>query len=197
VLAHPLIAPIAPQTFEGTSKSFDYDWIDFNVAVNYAAQIICLTRIFCLEENDEGFSGVDYWRNNVLAFDAGEETARVEWHSTFVGFGQRALDILSLPCSGPDADPISEKYKDAESVVWDILANSTIWKVTHAQGLTHTPQLGILLDMPENEDKDAGPNTFGELFRYGTRTLRQKRGHVPRMAKREPTVTWKKGVLEP
>ncbi|OJJ42649.1 hypothetical protein ASPZODRAFT_137036 [Penicilliopsis zonata CBS 506.65] len=197
VLNDPLIAPVIPQTFENMSENFDYDWVDFNIAAGYAAQIICLTRLLCLEESDDGFSGVEYWRKNVLALDAGQETARTEWNSTFVGFGQRALDILALPCSGPDAEPTSDKYKDAEKVVWDMLANSTIWKVTHAQGLTHTPQLGTLLDMPENEGKDAAPNTFGELFRYGTRSFRQKRESVLRMPKREPTMTWKKGVLEP
>ncbi|KAJ5580034.1 uncharacterized protein N7459_006019 [Penicillium hispanicum] len=197
ILSHPLIAPILPQTFENMTESFDYDWIDFNVALNYAAQIICITRLFCLEDTGEGFSGVDYWRNNVLALDGGEETARVEWHGTFVGFGQRALDTLTLPYSGPDADPTSDKYKEAEKMIWDMLANSTIWKVTHAKGLTHTPQLGMLLDMPENEGKDAAPNTFGELLRYGTRHLRQKREHVARAPKPEPSATLKKGVLEP
>ncbi|KAJ5669441.1 hypothetical protein N7462_010511 [Penicillium macrosclerotiorum] len=201
-LSHPLIAPILPQFAEHMSESFDYDWINFDVALSYATQIICLTRLFCLEENENGedgqaFSGVDYWRNHVLALDGGEETARVEWQRTFVGWGQRALDMLTLPCSGPDADPTSTKYKEAETMVWDMLANSTIWKVTHAQGLTHTPQLGVLLDMPENESKDVTPNTFGELLRYGSTHLRQKREHVARFPKREPTVTWKKGVLEP
>lgn len=177
-MEHPLIALIVPQTFANMTDRFDYDWIDFSVAANYAAQIICLTRLFCLEEIGEGFSEVDYWRNNFLALDAGEKTARAEWQRSFVGFGQRALDSLTLPYSGPDADPTSEEYNEAEKMIWDTLANSTIWKITHAQGLTHTPQLGILLDKPENEGKDAAPNKFGELLRYGTRFLRQKREHV-------------------
>jgi hypothetical protein len=196
-MSHPLIAPIAPLTFENMDEKFDLDWIDYDVALDYGVQITCLTRIFCLEENEEGFSGLDYWRNNVLALSAGEEIARAEWQRSFVGFGQLALDILTLPCSGPDADPTSQKYKDAEKMIWDLLANSTIWKVSHAKGMTHTPQLGVLLDMPENEGKDAAPNTFGELFRYGTRHLRQKREHVAKCPKREPSKTWKKGVLEP
>jgi hypothetical protein len=172
MVAHPLIAPIIPQGFTDQAKNWDHEWIDPNALMSYVTQIICLTRLFCLEDNGEGFSGIDYWQNKFLALNAGEETTHLEWHSSYMGYSQRALNMLVLPCSGPDADPTSEKYKAAESNVYEMLANASMWKNSHGKWLTHYPLLGSLLDQPENENKDAIPNTFGALLRYGARHLR-------------------------
>lgn len=73
-------------------------------------------------------------------------------------------------------DPDSEKYKKAVYLIWEMLANVSMWKLPHTHGLTNPVQLGTLVDLPENEGKDAAPGTFGELLRYGTVHLRQVRG---------------------
>ncbi|KAJ5273077.1 hypothetical protein N7478_008202 [Penicillium angulare] len=194
---HPLIELIAPTVFEHMDPKFNLDWNDINLSVVYASQMACATRLFCLEENDEGFSGVDYYRNHILALSGELDFARAEYARGMPGFGPFALGVLTLPYSGPDADPTSEKYKDAEDMIWDLLANATMWKIYHAKNLTLTPHLGILLDLPENEGKDALPGSFGELLRYGTLHLRQTRERSARPEKVEPSQTWKKGIIEP
>jgi hypothetical protein len=184
-------------TFEGAENHFDVDWVDQQTALEYVTQLVCWARIFCIEDDGEGFSGVEYWKNHILSFSALEEDWRGEFESNFVGFGERALNTLKLPRSGPDANPASEEYKDAEKLIWGLLSNASMWKITHAKGLTHSVHLGTFLDMPENEGMDAAPNTFGELLRYGTVNLRQTRENVVIVPKHIPSQTWKKGILEP
>jgi hypothetical protein len=43
---------------------------------------------------------------------------------------------------------------------------------------------------------DAMPGTLGELLRYGTVYLRQRREGIERMVTPRLSRTWKKGVLE-
>lgn len=116
--------------------------------------------------------------------------------TSFVGFGECAFEALTLPYHGPDAEARSEKYQMAEFLIWEMLANASVWKVPHATGLTHSVQLGTLLDLPENEGMDALPGSFGELFRWGTVNLRQTREGIEMMPTPRPSRTWKKGVLE-
>ncbi|OGM42780.1 hypothetical protein ABOM_009019 [Aspergillus bombycis] len=193
----PLIAPILPMMFEGETAEFDPDWIDPAQVLEYITQIVCWTRLFCLEEAGEGFSGVDYWQNHIFAFSCLEEDWRGEYVTSFVGFGERAFDALQLPHSGPTVDQSSEKYKEAEKLIWELLASASMWKVAHAPGLARSVYLGGLLDQPEHEGKEAQPGTFGELLRQGTVRLRQTRTDVVRMPTLRPSTTLKKGVLEP
>ncbi|KAB8245364.1 hypothetical protein BDV35DRAFT_393973 [Aspergillus flavus] len=53
-----------------------------------------------------------------------------------------------LPRSGRNVDPSSEKYKEAEKLIWELRANG------------------------KNGSKDVQPGTFGELLRQGTVHLR-------------------------
>lgn len=104
------------------------------------------------------------------------------------------MDLLALR---RDGDPGAEQYKQAEELVWTLLARSCMQKVTHAAKLTVSPHLGTLWDMPKNEGKDSAPGTFGELLRYGSVHFRQKRETVPRVEAAKPEQTWKKGLFEP
>lgn len=191
---HPLLLPGLKDSTSDISPKFDIDWFDFMEGTVYASQIVCFSRLFTLEESGEGFSGHEYWKNNVLAIDTGEEFARPEYQRSYVGFGERAFKILQTPCIGPEAQPDSEDYKDAEQMIWDLLANGSGWKVSHAHGMTHSKFPGGLLD--ENEGKDDQANSFGELLRYGPLHFQQKRQDVTLYPKREPVETFKKGILE-
>ncbi|KAJ5586973.1 uncharacterized protein N7459_002738 [Penicillium hispanicum] len=196
-LSDPLITPLLPIMFEGADGKFDPDWIDEKVALEYITQIICWSRLFCLEDAGEGFSGLEYWEKHIFGFSAMQEDWRGECVTSFVGFGERSFEALQLPYPGSDAGPASEKSEFANKLVWELLANASMWKVTHAHDLTYSVHLGTLLDMPENEGKDAAPGTFGELLRYGSVHFRQTREDVVRMPNPRPSITWKKGVLEP
>lgn len=183
--------------FDNDDGAFNPDWIDPKVALEYVTQLVCIARIFMIEDDGKGFSGTEYWKNNIFAFSAMQEDWRGESVTGFVGFGDRAFAALQQPRSGPNANPESQDYKDAERLIWEQLAGASMWKVTHANGLTHSVHLGTLLDMPENEGKDAAPGTFGELLRYASVNLRQTRHDVAMLEKHMPRTTWKKGVLEP
>lgn len=114
-----------------------------------------------------------------------------------MGFGERAFETLQLQHSDPNLDRSSEKFKVAEKIIWELLANASMWKVGHAHGLAHSIYLGSLLDQPENEGKDSQPGTFGELLRQGTVHRRHTRKEVVRRPTPRPNTAFKKGVLEP
>jgi hypothetical protein len=104
------------------------------------------------------------------------------------------MDLLALR---RDGDKGAAQYRQAEDLVWALLARSCMQKVTHAANLTVSPHLGTLWDMAENEGKDCAPGTFGELLRYGSVHFRQKRETVPRVEAPKPDNTWKKGLFDP
>jgi hypothetical protein len=113
-----------------------------------------------------------------------------------VGFsGEKIFKLLTLSRETGDKD--SEEYKEAENLVWNLLAQASMEKITHGKGLTKAVSLGILLDMPENEGKDRAPGTFAELLRYGAVHFRQKRDHIVTLEAKKAATTMKKGVLEP
>lgn len=144
-----------------------------------------------LEDTGDGFSGVDYWQNHVLVWDALPENWAGEATLGFVGCGQKMFDLLSLSL---DTDPDEKKYKEAYDFVWRLLTKSSMQKITHAKGLTVSPHLGVLWD--ENPGKDCEPRTFGELLRYGTGHFEQTRKEIAYVKAPEPPMTMKKGLLE-
>ncbi|KAJ5896834.1 uncharacterized protein N7473_006233 [Penicillium subrubescens] len=193
--------------FENPSPSFDVDWIDEALTFEYVTQLI--GRLICLEEAGENFSGVDYWQKHIFAFKVLKDDWCGESLTSFVGFRERDFEALTPPYNGVDdakaepeskSDPESEEYsanyKKAAFLIWEMLANASMWKVPHAHELTHSVQLVTLLDLQENEGMDAAPGTFGKLFRFGTVNLRQTREGIEMMPTPRPSQTWKKGVLE-
>lgn len=159
--------------------------------MDYATQVACWKRLCLLEDTGDGFSGCDYWRDHVFAWSVAEESWPFE---TVVGYkgGEKTYELLQVRL---DADQQSEEYRQAYEMVWRTLTRSSMQKLDRAKGLTHSVHLGVLWD--ENLGKDRVPGTFGELLRYGTVHFRQKRESIVQMETPRPSVTMKKGLLEP
>jgi hypothetical protein len=139
-----------------------------------------------------GFNANQYWLNNVLVFDVLEENWPAE---TVVGFNGRSfVDALSTPLS---AAPDSEEHKTAYRLVWRMLSEATMQKITHAKGLTVQPAAGALWDLKENEGMDSKEGTFAELLRYGTTHFRQTREGIRYWKAETPAELLQKTLLEP
>lgn len=143
-------------------------------------------------EDDDGFSGVEYWMNNVLIWDVLPENWGGEATVGFKGSGEKMYRIFA---TRRDIDTKSQEYKDAYQLSWRLLAESSLQKITHGKNLTDSIHLGVLWD--ENKGKDAEPGTFGELFRYGTVHFEQTRPEIRYVEAPKPEQTLKKKLLEP
>lgn len=145
-----------------------------------------------LENARDGFSGTEYWMNNILIYDVLQENWAAE---ATVGFGGPVLfNALSTKL---DAPKDSEEYQTAYKLVWRLLSESTMQKITHGKNLTETPSVGVMWEEPGNENKDHEPGTFAELFRYGIINFRQTRESIRYMKPEKPKTTLGKGLLEP
>jgi hypothetical protein len=174
-------------------KGYNWEFIVGPVTVfEYITQVLAWLRVCMLDDAGDGFSGVDYQRDHILWFDVLPEDWGAE---TVVGYrGQEAFDAFATKL---DADPNSDEYKIAYKLVWRLLTESSMQKVTHGKNLTKTPALGLLWDMPENEGRDIEPGTFSELFRYGCTHFHQTRKDIQYVQTEKLQMTMKKGLLEP
>jgi hypothetical protein len=193
LISHPLVAFAQSLTFAEAEQA-KYQW-DFAVqpvtVMEYISQVLSWQRLCMLEDVGDGFNAHEYWRTKILIFDALQEDWAAE---ATIGFGGPVLfKAFATPL---DAPKDSEEYKTAHKLVWRLLAESTMQKITHGKNLTLTPAAGVLWEQPGNEDKDYAPGTFAELFRYGTVHFRQTRDHIKIMEPVDPPVL-KKGLLEP
>lgn len=189
-----------------TGEKAVLDWkIGLRELMDYVSQIAAWHRVASLEDAGDGFSGVDYWTKHMLLLDFLEETCKP---MRLLGKAEqspaRTLALLSMQRQRPERteesgeDTISDKdYADAEAAVWGTLATSSFCKITHAKGLTHTKQLGSLLDEEANAGKDRAPGSFMELLRYGTVHFRQKRETLVVREAARPQETLKTGLLDP
>ncbi|KAH8645732.1 hypothetical protein BX600DRAFT_391118 [Xylariales sp. PMI_506] len=198
IIEHPLLAPLAPLMWEHKeSGKFDVDWLEPDKVVEYVAQILCWTRLCCLDNPDDGFSCADHWEKKVLCFDVLHEDWRGETLFGINGFGQKCLDFLALPVDADDSTlEQQQKKEDASKLVWTLLTDTGMQKITHAKNLTVSVHLGTLWDMPENHGKDCGPGTYAELLRHGTVHFRQKRERIAIIPTEKSKLRLKKGVLE-
>ncbi|KAJ7887512.1 hypothetical protein B0H14DRAFT_1235306 [Mycena olivaceomarginata] len=197
LLDNPLLAFGAEHLSFDQSRASNFTWdfkVDAKTVMEYITQVLCWTRLTMLEDAGDGFSCADYWQNHVLCIDVLQESWGAEAVVGFASGGKGIMDPLSVKLS---SDKGSEQYKQAEKLVWRLLTRSSMQKITHGKGLTNTVALGILWDMKENEGKDREPGTFAELMRYGSVHFRQKRERIVTMAAQKPSMTMKKGVLEP
>ncbi|KXJ87028.1 hypothetical protein Micbo1qcDRAFT_218233 [Microdochium bolleyi] len=199
---HPLVSfikQIPLDQLEGAENGVGFDFkVPMIEVFEYAIQIVAWARLTMLDAVDppsgDGFSCSDYWHNNILWMDAIKEAWQAE---TILGFnvgGQSKLDVLSTRL---DIDKQSPEYKSAEAVVWQILTQGSMQKISRGKNMSISVQLGTMLDMPENEGKDQGPGTFAELLRYGTLNFRQKRENLACLAPAMNAAPVKKGHLEP
>lgn len=195
LLSSPLLSPVLILSYQ--------PWLDIGIgfdfkappitAAEYITQCYCWRRLTYLEDAGDGFSCADYWMNNVLLLDCMKEGWSAEAVVGFNAGGQAIFDLLNL---SRDGDKSTDEYKKAEKLVWSVLSNSCMMKITKGGDLMRTPLLGSLWDKPENRDRDREPGTFAELLRYGSVHFHQKReGLVTKTAER-PDAIWKKGVLE-
>jgi hypothetical protein len=181
-----------------------FDWkVSLPELLDYAMQMVAWNRVALLEDAGDGFSGADYWTRHMLLLDYAPETGMpMKLLGAAHHGGGRMLELLSmsrLPENNNqrEEDKVEEDRKEAERVVWETLAHSSMWKISHAKGLTHKPQLGTLLDARENDGRDRAPGTFMELLRYGTVHFRQKRASPSLREAPRPGFTLRKGLLDP
>ncbi|KAH8650179.1 hypothetical protein BX600DRAFT_529397 [Xylariales sp. PMI_506] len=195
LLQNPLINSFGAGLSFDEARASKFNW-EFKVSpttvAEYISQVFAWVRLCTLEDAGDGFSCTDYWQNNILCFD----TLKEDWLAEdIIGFdAQKIFDLLTLSREG---DNTTEQYKEAEKLVWGLLSEGAMQKVTHGKGLTTAISLGTLLDLPENLGKDQAPGTFAELLRYGSVHFRQKREQLVLMEAQKPAKTFRKGVLEP
>lgn len=189
------IKQIPAEQLEGAENGVGFDFkVPMIEVFEYAIQIVAWARLTMLDDAGDGFSCSDYWLNRIMGLDAMLEAWRAE---TILGFnvgGQSKLDLLSTRL---DADKNSEQYKLAAEVVWLILCESSMQKISRGKNMSVSVQLGTMLDLPENLGKDNEPGTFAELLRYGTVHFRQKRAHVVTQNPVARSAPVRKGHLEP
>jgi hypothetical protein len=195
LITHPLLSFAQNLSFaEAETAKFKWEFKVTAIFVfEYISQVLSWTRLTMLPDADgKGFNANKYWLNNVLVFDVLEENWSAE---TVVGFnGQSFVDTLATPLSAP---PDSLEYKTAYKLVWRMLSDATMQKITHAKGLTVQPAAGALWDLKENEGKDCTEGTFAELLRYGTTHFRQTREGIRYWKAKGPTELLNKTLLEP
>ncbi|KAI0182238.1 capsular polysaccharide synthesis protein-domain-containing protein [Xylaria flabelliformis] len=197
---HPLLAPCVPYFLENLGEVTKGMGVNtaMDKLVEYGLQMVCWTRTTMLETDKDGFSGADYWLNNVLWIDCPKELLR-PWYEEGTDFpifakGQEIFDLLSIKRDGPKDSP---QYKAAETLVWTQLTESSMLKIGTISGMVEWVSLGTLWKRPENLGKDCEPGTFAELLRYIPLHFRQTRKGLLTVKPVAPPVTFKKGVLEP
>ncbi|KIX96525.1 uncharacterized protein Z520_07791 [Fonsecaea multimorphosa CBS 102226] len=194
LINHPLVSFALSHTFEAAEQA-NFGW-DFKVqpqtVMEYISQVLSWQRLCMLENARDGFNATEYWLNKVLIFDALQEDWGAE---ATIGFGGQVL--FNALATRLDAPKDSEEYKTAYKLVWRLLTESSLQKITHGKNLTKTPAAGVLWEEPGNEDKDHEPGTFAELFRYGTVHFQQTRESIRYLKAEKPPVTSNKGLLEP
>jgi hypothetical protein len=196
---HPLLAPVVP--FFGNNFKDHIDVIGINAPVedlaDYGGQMLCWLRLTMLEDVGDGFSGADYWHDNVMWINCQRELLRTlgpDESNLDFSVGPKLLDLLALRRDGPTN---SEQYKEAEEIAWTQLTETSMIKIGTIKGLVDWVSLGTLWNMPENRGKDNEPGTFAELWRYVPVHYRQTRKGITTYEPKRAAVTFRKGHLEP
>ncbi|KAI1145805.1 capsular polysaccharide synthesis protein-domain-containing protein [Nemania diffusa] len=202
IAQHPLLTPIIP-AFVQTLQSQLIDGSGVNVPiekiVEYGSQMVCWRRLTMLEDAGDGFSGADYWPQNVFGIDLYREVVRPfydeESQMPALNRGQKIFDMLSMKRDDPSSDPVL--YKEAEEFVWEQLTESSLMKIGTIKGMVDWVSLSTLWNMPEHLGKDSEPGTFAELLRLIPLKFRQTREGILTSEKARATITLRKGPLEP
>ena len=119
-----------------------------------------------LEDNGTDFNYADYWEDDILCFDALQENWGAEATIGFKNASQTTFDLLALMWE-PEKMKRDEQQQKAYDLVWRLLTQSSMQKITRGKGLTHDVHLGVLWDRPENQGKDCRIETSAEMLRYG------------------------------
>ncbi|KAI1111308.1 capsular polysaccharide synthesis protein-domain-containing protein [Nemania sp. NC0429] len=200
---HPLLTEIVPYFMEsldiGTGPGIGLGPnVQMDKLVEYGLQMVCWRRVCMLEDPKDGFSGPDYWANNILWIDLYQELLlpfRQEG-SNIPAFdrGEKLFESFSV-----QRDPRlnTAQYTEAENTTWTLLTESSMMKIGTIKGMVNWVSLGTLWNMPANLGKDNEPGSFAELLRYVPMHFRQIRKGISTLEATRPPVTFKKGVLEP
>jgi hypothetical protein len=163
-------------------------------------------RLSSLEDAGDGFSGVDYWTNNMLLLDFAEEASKPVFNlsskrkaESNLSHAERTMALLSMQRTrepGTEDGHSDEDFTEVEQAAWEALSTACFCKITHAKNLTHSKQLGSLMDEPGNAGKDRAPGSFWELLRHGSVHFRQKRETILLHEAPRPVHTLKTKLLE-
>lgn len=200
VFLNPLFDFVQKNSDRTAIKPLGWDFQDPVVVTDYVGQIKALQRLCCLDkEDEEGVNCYKYWCTNVLVLNAQSENLAAEIYANRTGPHPWIMERLATPISTPShsssPDAIQD-WKDGYNLTWRLLTQSNMMKVTSATGLTKTPHLGVLWNMPENEGKDCKEGTFAELLRYGAEWFEQTREEVDVLEDLRPVGREEKGLLE-
>ncbi|GES61714.1 hypothetical protein ATEIFO6365_0001026000 [Aspergillus terreus] len=145
----------------------------------------------CMSENaGDGSSSVGYAQNDVLWFDGLSENWGFERE---VGFrGEEGFNALATRLY---AVPESEVYKRVYRMLWRLLSQSRMQKITLGRPSPRR-QLRGFSNMEANNGKDIEPGTFADLLRYGTH-FPQKGDQIRNVKSEKPADTLRTGLLEP
>ncbi|EPS39007.1 hypothetical protein H072_7223 [Dactylellina haptotyla CBS 200.50] len=190
---HPLVDPFqkALELPNVAKKGYTWDWrADVSAVMDYATQSLSWYRLAMVDGGGKETNWAQYAQDHVLYSDAWYEHYAANAELGF--YGQQILDCLTTPLN---ADPESWEYKRAYKLIWKLLTSTSMIKGTTYTNLLATPELGALLNRPENQDKDIRPGTFGALLRYGSVHFEQTRKDMVRM-KYTPLAVFNKALLE-
>lgn len=198
---HPLLTEIVPYFLQSLDMAAEPSLglkVSMDKLVEYGLQMVCWRRVCMLEDPKDGFSGADYWVNNILWIDLYQELLlpfRQEG-SNIPAFdrSEKLFDLFSMK---RDAHSDTMQYTEAEKLVWTLLTESSMMKIGTIKGMVDWVSLGTMWNMPKNLGKDSEPGTFAELLRYVPLHFRQTRKDISILEATRSTVTFKKGVLEP
>lgn len=194
LVENPLVSFGADEDIdEARASNFQWDFkVESKTVMEYITQVLAWKRLCMLEDVGDGFSGSDYWQNNVYCFDVLKEDWAAEDE---IGYdGEKLFKLLTL---SRNSNRTTEQYKEAEKLVWRLLNRASMQKVTHGKGLINGVSLGTLLDEAERDGGDQANDSFAELLRYGSVHFRQRRESIVTMKTQKVANTLKKGLLEP
>ncbi|CAI6234838.1 unnamed protein product [Periconia digitata] len=199
LMQHPLMTILSTLPPPSPTRPSKFQWDISQPAAKvdeYVTQVQCWNRLCHLSSTpSDPFSGADYWSTKVLLWDGLLETWGAETTLGFKGCGRKMYEYFSMKVDGDEMYKQSAKYKDAERVVWRLLAKSSMQKVFRGKALTVDKELGELWD-EDDQGRDCGVGTFGELFRWGCENFWQTRDGVEVVGAPRPGVTFEKGLLE-
>lgn len=198
---HPLMTEIIPYWMQSLDLSVGPSFglnVEMDKLIEYGLQMVCWRRVCMLEDPNDGFSGPDYWVNNVLWIDLYQEVMLpFRQEGSNVPAFERNGKLFDLFSMKRDARSDTSQYTEAEQTVWTLLTESSMMKIGTIKGMVDWVSIGTMWNMPKNLGKDSEPGTFAELLRYVPTHFRQIRKDISTLEATRSPVTIKKGVLEP
>jgi len=144
--------------------------------VDYIVHIFCLERLRHVKDPGVGWDGPRYFANNVLLFDCVQE---VYWAQRMTMWdGRKQFDLLATK---RDTEAKDGNWKEADTFVESILANSAMMKVSHGLATAGREYLAEIWDKPENHRADVEPGSFAEYLRWASEYSERPR-EIPRVA---------------